>query len=142
MFRRFCRNSDGSVAVEAAIFTPIFLVFTLGITDLGARMFVEMTANAAAQAGAAYAVISTNSACTTLTTACITGIKTAMNDAANDSSFCTSTTCLESIGACGDGSPKCISVTADYPYTPILPDAVYAWEKKQTYSATVTVRIQ
>jgi hypothetical protein len=65
-----------------------------------------------------------------------------MNDAANNSSFCTGTVCLASIGTCADGSTKCISVTANYPYTPILPDAVYAWGKTQTYSSTVTIRIQ
>ena len=142
MPKQLCRSSDGTAAVETAIFAPIFLVMMLGITDLGAGMFVKMTANAAAQAGAAYAVINTNSACTTLTATCLSGIKTAMNDAANNSSFCTGSVCLASIGACADGSPKCISVTANYPYTPILADAVYAWGKTQTYSSTVTIRIQ
>jgi Flp pilus assembly protein TadG len=140
MLKHLSRSSGGTAAVETAIFAPIFLVMMLGITDLGAGMFVKMTANAAAQAGAAYAVINTNSVCATLT--CLSGIKTAMNDAANGSSFCTGSVCLASIGACADGSPKCISVTANYPYTPILADAVYAWGKTQTYSSTVTIRIQ
>jgi Flp pilus assembly protein TadG len=142
MLTQLRRSSDGSAAVEAAIFAPIFLVMMLGITDLGAGMFVRMTANAAAQAGAAYAAMNTNTACTTLTTTCLSGIKTAMNDAANNLSFCTGVVCLVSIGPCTDGSPKCISVSANYPYTPILPDAVYAWGKTQTYSSTVTLRIQ
>jgi Flp pilus assembly protein TadG len=142
MIRQLCRNSDGTAAVEAAIFAPLFLVMMLGVTDLGAGMFVKMTANAAAQAGAAYAVINTNSTCTTLTAACLSGIKTAMNDAADDSSFCTGSVCLASVGTCADGSAKCISVTANYPYTPILADAVYTWGKTQTYSSTVTIRIQ
>src|SRR5215472_8344773 len=114
MLRQLHRKSDGSVAVETAIFAPVFLVMMLGITDLGAGMFVKMTVNAAAQAGAAYAVINTNSACATLTAACLSGIETAMNDAANNSSFCTGTVCLVSIGVCVDGSPKCISVTANW----------------------------
>lgn len=142
MLKQLSRSSDGTAAVETAIFAPIFLVMMLGITDLGAGMFIKMTANAAAQAGAAYAVINTNVACKTPTAPCLSGIKTAMNDAANDSSFCTGSVCLASIGACADGSPKCISVTANYPYTPILADAVYAWGKTQTYSSTVTIRIQ
>jgi Flp pilus assembly protein TadG len=141
--RRFTRNSVGSVAVETAIFAPVFLVMTLGITDLGTGMFVKMTVNAAAQAGAAYAAINTNSTCTSLTAACLSGIETTMNDAANNSSFCTGTVCLASIGTCTDGSPKCISVTANYPYTPFLPDAVYTWAgSPQTYSSTITMRIQ
>ena len=142
MLRQFRRNPNGTAAVETAIFAPLFLVMMLGVTDLGAGMFVKMTANAASQAGAAFAVINTNSTCTSLTGACLSGIKTAMNDAANNSSFCTGTVCLASIGTCADGSTKCISVTANYPYTPILPDAVYAWGKTQTYSSTVTIRIQ
>jgi Flp pilus assembly protein TadG len=142
MLKQLSRSSDGTAAVETAIFAPIFLVMMLGITDLGAGMFVKMTANAAAQAGAAYAVITTNAACKTLTTTCLSGIKTAMADAANDSSFCTGSVCLASIGGCADGSPKCISVTANYPYTPILADAAYAWGKTETYSSTVTIRIQ
>src|SRR5215471_7022543 len=135
--------TDGSVAVEAAIFAPVFLVMTLGIPDLGAGMFVKMTANAAAQAGAAYAAINTNSTCVSLTAACLSGIHTAMDDAANNSSFCTGTVCLASIATCADGSPKCISVTANYPYTPFLPDAAYTWASPgQTYSSTITLRIQ
>src|SRR6516162_1329906 len=144
MLRQFRRNSDGSAAIEAAIFAPLFLVIMLGITDLGAGMFVNMTANAAAQAGAAYAAINTNSTCTApMTAACLRGIETAMNDAANNSSFCTGNVCLVSIGTCTDGSQKCISVTANYPYTPILPDAVYTWgASPQTYSSTITIRSQ
>ena len=136
----FCTRA--TAAVETAIFAPVFLVMMLGVTDLGAGMFVNMTANAAAQAGAAYAAFNVKSTCTTLTAACLSGIETAMNDATNDSSFCTGSVCLASIGACADGSTNCISVTANYPYKPILADAVYAWGKTQTYSSTVTIRIQ
>jgi TadE-like protein len=141
--KRFFFCARGSAAVETAIFAPIFLVMMLGITDLGAGMFVNMTANAASQAGAAYAAFNVKSTCTTVTAACLSGIETAMNDAAGDPSFCTGSVCPPPyIGACADGSPKCISVTANYPYTPILADAVYAWGKTQTYSSTVTIRIQ
>ena len=143
MSRKLGRTTDGSVAVETAIFAPVFLVMILGITDLGAGMFVKMTVNAAAQAGAAYAAINTNSTCASLTGACLSGIETAMDDAANNSSFCTGTVCLASIATCADGSPKCISVTANYPYTPFLPDAVFTWASPgQTYSSTITLRIQ
>jgi Flp pilus assembly protein TadG len=137
------RNLNGSVAIETAIFTPVFLVLMFGITDLGAGMFVRMQANAAAQAGATYGVInSSNPVCTTLTATCLDGIQQAMNDASGNPSFCTSATCTASIQGCADGSPKCIIVTADYPYTPLLPDAVYAWGSMQNYSSIVTVRVQ
>ncbi len=143
MIRQLRRNSNGSVAVETAIFTPIFLVMMLGTTDLGTGMFVRMQVNAAVQAGATYAVLnSSNPVCTTLTPTCLNGIKQAMNDASGNPSFCTSAVCTATIGGCADGSPKCIIVTATYPYTPILPDAVYTWASAQNYSSTVTVRIQ
>jgi Flp pilus assembly protein TadG len=143
MIRQLRRNSDGSVAVETAIFTPIFLVMMLGITDLGAGMFVRMQANATAQAGATYAVLNSSTpVCTTLTSTCLDGIQQAMNDASGNPSFCTSAVCTASIGECADGSPKCIIVTADYPYTPILPNAVYSWGATQNYTSTITLRIQ
>ena len=114
MIRQLRRNSDGSVAVETAIFTPIFLVMMLGITDLGAGMFVWMQANATVQAGATYAVLNSSTpVCTTLTSTCLDGIQQAMNDASGNPSFCTSAVCTASIGECADGSPKCIIVTAD-----------------------------
>jgi Flp pilus assembly protein TadG len=143
MSRQLCRHSDGSVAVETAIFTPIFLALMLGIADLGGGMFVRMQVNAAAQAGATYAVVnSTTPVCTTLTSTCLDGIQQAMNDASGNASFCTSAACTASIAGCADGSPKCIIVTADYPYTPILPDAVYSWASKKTVSSTITLRIE
>jgi Flp pilus assembly protein TadG len=140
----FIRNSVGSVAVETAIFTPIFLALMLGITDLGAGMFVRMQVNAAAQAGATYAVLNSSTpVCTTLTSTCLDGIQQAMNDASGNSSFCTGTVCTASIGVCADGSPhQCIIVTANYPYTPLLPDAVYTWALAQNYSSVITLRIQ
>jgi Flp pilus assembly protein TadG len=143
MVRQLHRSSDGSVAIETAIFTPIFLVMMLSITDLGAGMFVRMQANAAAQAGATYAVLNSSTpVCTTLTSTCLAGIQQAMNDASGNSSFCSSAVCMASIGECADGSPKCIIVTANYPYTPILSDAVYSWASTQNYSSTITLRIQ
>jgi Flp pilus assembly protein TadG len=143
MFKQPCWKSDGSVAVETAIFTPIFLAMMLGIADLGGGMFVKMTVNAAAQAGATYAVLNSSTpVCTTLTSTCLDGIQQAMNDASGNSSFCTSAACTASIGECADGSPKCIIVTADYPYTPILRDAVYSWASGQNYSSTITLRVE
>jgi TadE-like protein len=143
MIRQLRRNSDGSVAVETAIFTPIFLVMMLGVTDLGAGMFLRMQVNAAVQAGATYAVLnSRNPVCTTLTSTCLNGIEQTMNDASGNPSFCTSAVCTPFIGVCADGVPEhlCISVTANYPHTPILPDAVYSWASAQHYSSTITLR--
>jgi hypothetical protein len=139
--RRLFGCTTATAAVEAAIFTPFFLTLTLGVTDLGSGMFVQMTVNAAAQAGAAYAVKN----CTSLTAACLTNIKTAMNDATGNSSFCTVATCTPSMTSCPDGSPKCITVSANCPFSPILPvtsgSFSHSWTQAQTYSSTIIIRV-
>ena len=143
-FRRFLRNTGATAAVEAAIFAPIFVILMLGITDLGSMMFVRMTVNAAVQAGAGYAVINsgTGSVCSTsLTTACLNGVNAAMNDAAANSSFCSGSVCTVRIQSCADGFPKCIIVSAGYPFTPLLPAAAYSWAQSLTVSYTSTIRI-
>ena len=142
MIGRFLRCTRGTAAVETAIFTPIFLLFTLGITDLGASMFTRMQVNAATQAGAIYAVINsgTGQTCETLTTACQSAVKNVINDATGNESFCSTYTCTASIAACADGAPKCIIVTAQYPYAPILPYAVYSWAQSETITSTSTIR--
>jgi Flp pilus assembly protein TadG len=140
LLRSFATNSNATVAVEAAIFAPIFLVLTLGVTDLGAGMFVRMQINAATQAGATYAVL--NSCGTT----CLSGIEKVMNDAAGDSSFCGKATCTATITQpCV--TPCVVTVSAaNYPYTPILPVSSgkfsSSWtQKNQPISSTVTFRI-
>jgi Flp pilus assembly protein TadG len=139
MIRKFARNTDGAVLAETVVFVPIFLVLMIGITDLGAGMFVKTTVNAAAQAGAEYAA----NKCTTLDGACQTGIETAMNNAVANSTFCTPATCTHLFTACPDPyGGTCFTVTATYPYTPILRDAVYAWGSTQDYSSTVIVRVK
>jgi Flp pilus assembly protein TadG len=136
MIRKFARNTDGAVLAETVIFTPIFLILTLGITDLGAGMFVKMTVNAAAQAGAEYAA----NKCTSL---CLAEIETAMNNAVGDSSFCTPATCTALYTACPDpNGGTCFTVTATDPYTPILGDAMYSWGSTQNFSSTVIVRVK
>ena len=152
VFRRLFGCTRAAAAVEAAIFAPIFLLFTLGITDLGAGMFVRMTVNAAAQSGASYAVINSGSTCASLSSTCLSGIQTAMNDAVGNSSFCTAsvqnpTPCPISFTSCADPNGGiCFVVSANYPCTTqnkclILPDAAYSWATSMTYSSTVTVRI-
>jgi Flp pilus assembly protein TadG len=147
--RRLIGCAVGSAAVETAIFLPLFLLFTVGITDLGSVMFAGMTVNAATQAGAAYAIV--NSGCTptpctpvcaSLTSACRSGIITAMNNAAANSSWCTTATCTPTISVCPDGSLKCIRVSASLPYSPLLPDSAYAWvQSLTTLSAKIIVRV-
>jgi hypothetical protein len=147
MIRQILHCTRATAAVEAAIFTPIFLLFTFGITDLGAKMFAFMQMNAATQSGAIYALVNSipggiceapagknyNAA------GCLAGIKGAMNNA-SDASFCTTGVCTATIQACADGSPRCIKVEADYPYTPILPTTLYSWAGSVTVRATAIIR--
>jgi hypothetical protein len=152
MIWNLLRCKRGTAAVEAAIFTPIFLLFTFGITDLGSAMFIHTLANAATQAGATYTVINLGSACSsdgtpngtpTMTAACLSGVKQAMNDAASDASFCSGTVCSASIGSCPDvAANKCVSVSASFTHTPIMSGSLYAWAMDQTAHYTATIRIQ
>ena len=104
-FKRLLRCTRATAAVETAIFAPIYLMLTLGVTDLGMGIFVRMSVNAATQTGAIYAVVNAKvkgNACEVTTTnpaawvnssACVAAIKAVMNDATGDSSFCTSSVC-------------------------------------------------
>jgi Flp pilus assembly protein TadG len=145
--RRLIQSTHGSVAVEAALFLPIFLLLTLGIADLGSQMFIRQQVNAAAQAGASYAVINSAGSCTapspgtTLSGSCLSGIQASMNGASGNSSFCTSASCTASIGKCADGSPTCVTVTASYDLTPMLPANIYTWAMSTTVAYTATIRI-
>lgn len=145
MIGRLFRCTRASAAVEAAIFAPIFLLFTMGVTDLGSVMFTRMLVNGATQSGAVYAVVhsGSGSACATMpiTSTCLNGIKAVMNDATGDTSFCTGSVCTASIVGCADGSPKCIIVSASWPFTPLLPDVLYSWAQTMTVLSTTTVRI-
>jgi hypothetical protein len=117
---------------------------TLGITDLGTVAFERMTINAAAQAGAAYAVNNAASTCATLSSSCLSGIEAAMGQAVGNSSFCNKpSVCSASIGGCADGSPKCIIASASYPFSAFRSASKYSywWAPPLTLSSTVTLRI-
>jgi hypothetical protein len=123
---------------------------TLGITDLGTEMFVRMTVNAAAQSGAAYAAINAASCGSpTLSASCVSSIKQAMSDA-TDANFCSQASCGATSNVCTDAtsaseSPasQCITVTADYPFTRILPTSLYSTTPPSlTVSSTSTIRVK
>jgi Flp pilus assembly protein TadG len=137
---RLLKSTDATAAVEAAIFAPIFLLLTIGITDVGSGMFVRMHTNAVAQAGATYAVVNCTSA---NWTTCQSSVYMAMDDAAGNASFCTGVTCSANFTACADpNGGTCFTVTANYQYSPILPSVLYSWAQSASYSSTVTVRVQ
>lgn len=139
---RLFRGSEGTAAIETAIVAPLFLILTLGVTDLGTGTFVRMSINAAAQAGATYAVVNSSGSCASLTSSCLSGIKTAMNQAIGNTSFCTPTGhCIATIAVCSDGSPQCVTVTASTSLSPLLPNALYSWATVTGITSTVTVRV-
>lgn len=137
---KFLRNIDASAAIEAAIFVPIFVILTFGVADLGTGMFARMTINAAAQAGASYAVFN-SATCESVSPSCLSGIQNAMNQAIGNSSFCTSTSCTATISTCGTPASACLTVTASSTLVPLLPSAVYSWAASATISSSVIVRI-
>lgn len=154
LLRDLLRCTRATAAVEAAIFAPIYLVLTLGVSDIGMSVFVRMSVNAATQAGALYAVVNSvkGKACEVTTTtpaawvnsgACVAAIKAVMNDATGDPPFCAGSVCgTPTIGPCAElASATCITVSASYPYTPLLPDAVYSWAQSTTVISTSTIRI-
>lgn len=150
MLSRMLCCTRGTIAVETALVIPVFLTLAIGIADLGSGMFYSMTINAATQSGAIYAVANSSSTCgNEIATgvigagACLTGIHTAMNDAANDSSFCATSTCTARIvkdAACDGPNTTCIAVTANYPLNPILLSS-YVWSQPFTITYTAKIRI-
>jgi Flp pilus assembly protein TadG len=146
--RRLPACTRAAAAVEAAIVFPFFLILALGVTDLGTVMFERMAVNAAAQAGAAYAVFNANGNSGTcwangvpaLTSNCLTGIETAMNNGSGGLTINASP--APTIASCADASPTCVVVSAAYTYLPILPYSAYSWATSLNLSSTVTIRIQ
>jgi len=140
--RRFFNCETGTAAVEAAIFAPIFLLMTIGVTDLGSGMFLRMTLNAATEAGAAYAIIN-SSPCGSV--GCKSDIWTAMNEASGGLLSCTDTTCPVSFAQCTDPNGGiCWTIAVNYTPTnwPILPAPLYSWAAPgQTLSFTTVVRV-
>jgi Flp pilus assembly protein TadG len=149
MTMRLFHCERGTAAVEAAIFAPIFLTLTLGVTDLGTAMFVRMTLNAATQSGAAYAVIHQNSSgCASLTPVCLNGIEVAMNNAASmdgsngQPALCTGSVCSASLTSCPDpNGGTCFTISVSYPFSTILPSALYSWSSTGTVLAQTIVRV-
>jgi hypothetical protein len=150
MFRIFLelgRCTRATAAVEAAIFAPIFATLTLGVSDLGSRMFVQMQVDAAAQAGAAYAVFNCSpgslASCLATNASNITAI---MNNASGNPSFCSAASACVVSATCVSGSGVCVTVTATYSYSPILSIASGAysndWTKSQSLSYRATIRMQ
>ena len=51
---RFCRQRQGSSAVEFAIIVPVFLLLTFGIVDFGHAWYMKQIITNASREGARY----------------------------------------------------------------------------------------
>ena len=54
--RRFCSSVGGVAATEFALVSPIFLILTLGVIDVGTAVFERFELKTAARVGAEYAL--------------------------------------------------------------------------------------
>jgi hypothetical protein len=118
----FLARDNGGAAVEMGVLFPLFMILTTGLVDVGVEMLSMMAVNNAAQAGATYYVINP--------TASASNITTVMNSASG-------LTTIQAVPA-----PSLvggvITVTAQFPYTPILP-----WSTTPTtLTSAAIVRIQ
>jgi Flp pilus assembly protein TadG len=127
------RNDRGAALIEAAITVPFFVILLVGIVDLGTGMYEAMGVNAAAQAGATYAVLNKGAT---------SGDQSLLNAAADNVTVtATPVSCTDPSGG------FCVSVQASYQFAPILyaPQlAKYApWlTPSLTITSTATVRIE
>jgi Flp pilus assembly protein TadG len=147
-------SSDGTALTEFALAAPIVIALVLGIADLGLLAAKTSAVEGATRVGAEYA--RNNSTCKTdvQSSTCISGIKTAMQNAGSfspaltfpsdptpscecdaGSSITCGTTC---VGAGKTPNRVLVSVTASQAYTPIL-----SWPIIPTsVTASTEIRIQ
>ena len=129
--RRLLRCTRAVAAIEAGIIFPVLLTMTIGIVDLGMAMYEKMAVNAAAQAGAAYAVIHNSVSGS--------GFTSAMQDAAGGLTI--SATPAPSISGT---TIKVVTVSATSTFPPFFPVSVKTpWVRSLlTFTSTVTIRVQ
>jgi Flp pilus assembly protein TadG len=126
---RFMRNNSGAALVEAAVALPLFLILAVGIIDLGTGTYDAMAVNAAAQAGAAYAVLNKGAS----------SGSSLLNAAADNLNIYPDVTQSISVGV--------ITVTASYQFTPLMWSAglntLLPWlPATMLITSTATIRIQ
>jgi Flp pilus assembly protein TadG len=125
----FMRNNSGAALIEAAIALPFLVVLLVGIVDLGTAMYEAMSVNAAAQAGATFAVLNKGA----------TSGPSLLNAAADNLNIYPNVTQSISVGV--------VSVTASYQFAPLLwstgINALLPWlPKTMPITSTATLRIQ
>jgi Flp pilus assembly protein TadG len=147
-------RSDGTALAEFALAAPIIVAIVLGIADVGLLAAKTSALEGATRAGAEYARNNTTCQSDVQSSSCISGIKTAMQNAGSFSpaltfpsdptpscecddgtSITCGTTC---VGAGKTPNRVLVTVTASQAYTPIL-----SWPIIPTsLTASTEIRIQ
>lgn len=109
----------GQTLVEMALVLPVFLLFVMGIFDLGRAVLLGNTVAEAARQGARYAVVNP---------ADCTGIKTAVTNAlAGVAQVAPSAVTINEASGIDTGDPVTVSVTTTFtPITPLIAQAMKA----------------
>jgi Flp pilus assembly protein TadG len=149
---RMVRAEQGVALIEFAVVAPVLVTMVLGVLDFGLGFWFQQQVNAAADAGAAYAV-SQGFNSTSIENAIESGGPTAIQASPAPTEVCGCPNATSGIvtsspatppcsGTCSDGSTPGIYVTvnAQLSYTTIFPWPGIA--RPMTISSSQTVRIQ
>lgn len=137
-FKDLLRRESGASAVEFALILPIVVALLIGIIDVGRMAWTKMEVQAAARAGANYALV--NAAQVYAPANIKAAVTSATGLTVTPGEPVKETGCLDASGttvvACGIGvvAGDYVSVPASATYTPI-------WLSPLTLSATAKVRI-
>ena len=144
LVRRCLSDQRGAAAVEFALLTPVLTVLMFGTVDLGSLAYQSMQVEAAASAGAAYAIhsgwnasaiASAVTSATSLTVAASPSPSVVLACVTNGVLVTTQTLTCPSGGAAG----SYVVVNAQATFTPIIDWA--AFSLPSTLSAQAMVRI-
>src|SRR5579884_1397433 len=122
----------GQTLVEMALVLPVFLLFVMGIFDLGRAVLLGNTVAEAARQGARYAVVAP--------TDC-TGIKAAAASAASGvAQIPSSSVTINESSGIDTGKPVTITVTSSFtPVTPLIATAMKASTITITRASTMKI---
>lgn len=131
--RRLIKENRGVVAVEFALFLPVFLLLTFGIIELGAAWYQKQMLVSASREGARLGSLYSESGITAYE------VETRVNEYLTDSGF-PGTTTVEVTGVDGGtGDPVTVNITAPYNF-PVLNALTGAVPGSINLSATTIMR--
>ncbi|ADK85356.1 TadE family protein [Desulfarculus baarsii DSM 2075] len=133
-FRRLAADGRGSVAVEFALFLPVFLLVIFSIIELGAAWYQkQMLVNASREGARLGALFSTSGGLTAQE------VQERVNQYLSDSGF-PSQAVVQAVGVDGaSGDPVTVNVSADYEF-PVLSAFIGAVPGTISLSATTVMR--